>query len=182
MRTPFHLARLPRLIAALALVALQPAGAQAQEITRTANPASANPIARAVNLPPRAKLAYISGTTADISNPDAPKGSVEAFGDTRTQALSVLRKIEKLLTDEGLAMADVVKVNVYLVGDPRLDGKMDFAGLNAAYGQFFGTTAQPNKPVRTALQIAALPKAGGLVEIEVTAARAALPTAPIKTL
>jgi enamine deaminase RidA (YjgF/YER057c/UK114 family) len=48
---------------------------------------------------------------------------------------------------------------------------MDFAGLNAAYSQYFGSAAQPNKPVRTALQVAALPMPGGLVEIEMTAAK-----------
>ena len=68
-------------------------------------------------------------------------------------------------------MGDVVKVNAFLLGDPKLDGKMDYAGLNAAYSQFFGTAAQPNKPVRTAVQVAGLPMPGGLIEIEMTAAR-----------
>jgi enamine deaminase RidA (YjgF/YER057c/UK114 family) len=87
-----------------------------------------------------------------------------------------MKKFEKLLAAQGLTFADVVKVNVFLLGDPKLDGKMDFAGLNAAYGEYFGSAAQPNKPVRTALQVAALPMAGGLVEIEMTAAKA--PEAP----
>ena len=72
----------------------------------------------------------------------------------------------------------MVKVNVFMVGDPKLDGKMDFNGLNAAYSQFFGSSAQPNKAVRTALQVAALPMPGGLIEIEATAAKVVPPVAP----
>ena len=68
-------------------------------------------------------------------------------------------------------MSDVIQMRVYLAGDPSLGGKMDFAGMNAAYGQFFGTKEQPNKPVRTTVQIAALAIPDALVEIEVTAVR-----------
>ena len=155
----------------LALALMMSAGAQAQEIKRTVNPNSTLPLAVAVTVPAGSTLVFFSGNLADVANPDAPKGTVEAYGDTRTQATSILKKFEKLLANEGLALGDVVKVNVFLVGDAKLDGKMDFAGLNAAYGQFFGTAAQPNKPVRTAVQVAGLPMPGGLIEIEMTAAR-----------
>jgi hypothetical protein len=66
-------------------------------------------------------------------------------------------------------MADVVQMDVFLAGDPAKDGKMDFAGMNAAYSKFFGTAEQPNKPVRAAMQVAALATAWGLVEIQVVA-------------
>jgi enamine deaminase RidA (YjgF/YER057c/UK114 family) len=48
---------------------------------------------------------------------------------------------------------------------------MDFAGFMQGYTQFFGTPAQPNLPVRSAMQVAALANPGFLVEIEVTAVR-----------
>ena len=163
-----------RAVLAGALAALAAGAAQAQdikEIRRTGIPGSTFPISLAVSVPADTRLTFISGTLADVANPDAPKGSIESYGNTQTQTASVLKKIEKLLAAEGMALADVVKVNVFLVGDPKLDGKMDFAGLNAAYSQFFGSAGQPNKPVRTALQVAALPMPGGLVEIEVTAAK-----------
>jgi enamine deaminase RidA (YjgF/YER057c/UK114 family) len=48
---------------------------------------------------------------------------------------------------------------------------MDFAGFMEGYKQFFGTPAQPNLPVRSAMQVAALASPGFLVEIEVTAVR-----------
>jgi enamine deaminase RidA (YjgF/YER057c/UK114 family) len=155
----------------LALLAAIPA--HAQEIRRVVDPASTLPFATAVTVPAGAQFTFVSGTIADVANPDAPKGSLDAYGDTKTQAASILGKIEKALEKEGLSLGDVVKVNVYLVGDPKLGGKMDFAGLNAAYGQFFGTAAQPNKATRTTVQVAALPLPAALVEIEVTAARAA---------
>ena len=121
------------------------AGAQAQEIKRTTNPNSTLPLAAAVTVPANSTLVFFSGNLADVANTDAPKGTIEAYGDTKTQALSILKKFEKLLAAEGLTMGDVVKVNVFLVGDPKLEGKMDFAGLNAAYGQFFGTATQPDR-------------------------------------
>jgi enamine deaminase RidA (YjgF/YER057c/UK114 family) len=169
-------------LTALALAAqLAALPAQAEDIKRTGAPTSTIPLSRAVSVPANTRIVFFAGTLADVANPDAPKGSIEAYGDTQTQATSVLKKIAALLANEGLELGDVVKMNVFMAGDPKLDGKMDFAGLNAAYSQFFGTAAQPNKPVRTALQVAALPMPGGLVEIEVTAAKVAvLPVRPKK--
>ena len=167
---------LTSLVTGVALTAqLAALPAQAEEIKRTGAPTSTIPISRAVGVPANTRIVFFAGTLADVSNPDAPKGSIEAYGDTQTQATSVLKKIAALLANEGLELGDVVKMNVFLAGDPKLDGKMDFIGLNAAYSQFFGTATQPNKPVRTALQVAALPMPGGLVEIEVTAAKVAAP-------
>ncbi|CDG83693.1 RidA family protein [Janthinobacterium agaricidamnosum] len=156
----------------LALAALQLATpVQAEEIRRTGVPGSNFPISTAVSVPAAAHLVFFSGNLADIANPQAPKGSFEAYGDTYTQTISILKKFEKLLAAEGMTLGDVVKVNVFLAGDPKLEGKMDFKGLNEAYMQYFGSAAQPNKPVRTALQVAALPMPGGLIEIEMSAAK-----------
>ena len=68
-------------------------------------------------------------------------------------------------------MGDVIKMQAFLVGDPEMGGKMDFAGFMRGYTQFFGTEAQPNLPSRSALQIAGLANPNYLVEIEVTAVR-----------
>jgi len=68
-------------------------------------------------------------------------------------------------------MGDVVMMHVYMAGDPANGGKLDFAGMNAAFGQFFGTKEQPNKPARSAMQVAALVVPGPLLEIEVIAAK-----------
>jgi enamine deaminase RidA (YjgF/YER057c/UK114 family) len=165
-----------RLAAGASLALLQLAtAAHADEIRRTASPSSQAPISTTVSVPAASRIVFFSGHLADVANPAAPKGSIEAYGNTTTQVTSILKKFEKLLAAEGLTLGDVVKVNVFMVGDPELGGKMDFAGLNAAYSQYFGSAAQPNKPVRTALQVFALPMPGGLVEIEMTAAKAPAP-------
>ncbi|OYO28534.1 RidA family protein [Janthinobacterium sp. PC23-8] len=158
------------LIAALTFAA---GAAGAQDIRRTAIPNSNFPISVAVSVPATASTVYFSGVLPDVANPAAPKGSFESFGDTQTQALSVLRKLQAALKNEGLDFGDVVQLRVFLVGDARLDGKLDFNGLNAAYSQFFGTQQQPAKPARTALQVVALPLPGALVEIDLVAAKAA---------
>jgi enamine deaminase RidA (YjgF/YER057c/UK114 family) len=162
-----------RLLAGMTFTALTLAAlpSHAEDIKRTALPGGSTfPISTAVSVPADARIVFFSGHLADVANPDAPKGSYEAYGDTQTQATSILKKFEKLLAAEGLTLGDVVKVNIFMVADPKL-GHMDFAGLNAAYTQYFGTAAQPNKAVRTALQVAALPMPGGLLEIEMTAAK-----------
>ena len=61
---------------------------------------------------------------------------------------------------------------MFLVGNPRLGGKLD-QGFNQAYSQFFGTAQQPNKVARSVVQVAALANPAFLVEIEATAAKAA---------
>jgi enamine deaminase RidA (YjgF/YER057c/UK114 family) len=115
---------------------------------------------------------YASGQVPTPVTPaDRDKGTPAVYGDTKTQAANVLAKIENLLKEQGLGMGDVVMMHAYLVGDPAMGGKLDFAGLNAAYGQYFGTKDQPNKPARSAVQVAALAIPGPLVEIEVIAVK-----------
>ncbi|MGB7904007.1 MAG: RidA family protein [Steroidobacteraceae bacterium] len=129
------------------------------------------PIASSVAVPGTARIVFVSGTLADVVKPDAPAGSSERLGDTETQSASVLAKIEKELAASGLTMADVVKMNVFMVGDPAKGGGMDFGGLMKAYSRYFGEASNGNLPARTTVQVAALPLPGALVEIEVVAAR-----------
>jgi len=115
---------------------------------------------------------YVSGQIASPVTPaDPAKGTPAVYGDTKAQATSEILKIQAILKDQGLTLGDVVMMHVYLAGDPAKDGKLDFAGLQAAYTQYFGTTDQPNKPARAAMQVAALAAPWALVEIEVIAVR-----------
>ena len=156
------------------LLALLPAAAllqpvHAAEIQR--RQAGNFPISSSVLVPAGSEIVFLSGTLADPVNPDAPAGSADPLGDTEAQAGSVLAKLAKELAASGLSMSDVVKMNVFLVGDPARGGVMDFEGLMKAYARHFGTPEQPNLPARTTVQVAALPVPGALVEIEVVAAR-----------
>jgi enamine deaminase RidA (YjgF/YER057c/UK114 family) len=92
-------------------------------------------------------------------------------GDTKTQTIHVIQQIQKALEVQKLTLGDVVMMHVYLMGDPAKGGKMDFAGFMEGYSQFFGTKDQPNKPARSAMQVAALAAPAALVEIEVIAAK-----------
>lgn len=115
---------------------------------------------------------YVSGQLASPIKPaDKEKGTPAEYGDTKAQATSALTKIQAILKEQGLDMKDVVMMHVFMAGDPAKGGKLDFAGLQAAYTQFFGTEAQPNKPARAAMQVAALAAPWALVEIEVIAVK-----------
>ena len=144
-------------------------GARGQVVVKHLQPNEKSPIANGVWA---GDTLYLSGQLADPVTPaDAAKATAAVYGDTRTQALSALTKIQTLLKAQGLDMKDVVKMSVFLAGDPEKGGKLDFAGLQASYTQFFGTAAQPNKPARSAFQVAALAAPWALVEIEVIAVR-----------
>jgi len=157
---------------ALGLALLGADSSQAQDVLkRSVNPRASIPIATAVSVPASAELVFFSGVLPQPVKADAPAGSTERYGDTQTQALSVLKTLQANLAAEGLGFGDVVSVRVFLVGDPAKDNKLDFGGFNAAFAQFFGTPEQPGRPVRTALQVSALPAPGALVEVDLIAAR-----------
>jgi enamine deaminase RidA (YjgF/YER057c/UK114 family) len=115
---------------------------------------------------------YLSGQLASPVTPaDTTKGTAAIYGDTEAQTMSTLTKIQAALKSEGLGMSDVVMMHVYMAGDPAKDGQLDFPGMMAAYTRFFGTKEQPNKPARSAMEVAALAAPWALVEIEVIAVK-----------
>ena len=128
------------------------------------------PIARAVAVPAGFELIFHSGFTPTPADPKAQEGTPAYWGDTKTQAMSALTRMQESLKSLGVGFGDVVKMNVFLVGDPAT-GTMDFKGFMDAYTQFFGTREQPNLPARSAVQVAGLARAGMLVEIEVVLAK-----------
>ena len=154
---------------ASAILLLGSSVAQA-DIVRYPIPNSTFPIAQAVRVSGDAVTYYVSGQVPPVISRDADPSSPQAYGDTKTQTVGVLNKIKQILEGQGLGMADVVKMQVFLVGDPARNGRMDFAGFMEGYTQFFGGT-QPNLPARSVVGIAALANPGFLVEIEVVAAK-----------
>lgn len=163
--------RRPALRAALVIAAGLAAPAWAQGVVRHPVPGSDFPIAQAIEVPAGRATVYLSGFVPALADPAAAKDSPAAYGDTRRQTISVLTEIEAALKRLNLTVADVIKMQVFLVGDPARAGRMDFAGFMEGYRQFFGTAAQPNLPTRSVFQVAALANPGWLVEIEVTAVR-----------
>jgi enamine deaminase RidA (YjgF/YER057c/UK114 family) len=156
-----------RLIALAASLCALAGAAHAQEIVRGGDPKS--PIASVVTVPAGYDTIYVSGMTPPVIDDKAT--GVAKFGDTKTQTLGVLGRIEAALKSQGATMADVVMMRVLLVGDPAKGGKMDFMGMMEGYKTYFGTAEQPNKPARITSQITALVQDGMLVEIEAQAAK-----------
>jgi enamine deaminase RidA (YjgF/YER057c/UK114 family) len=146
-------------------------GTALAEVKRYPLPGSDFPIAQAVEVTPDTTIVYHSGMTPRPVNPDAERYSREFWGDTEAQTLSVFARLEESLKAKGLSFANVIKMQVYLVGVPELDGAMDFDGMMRAYRKYFGTEEQPNLPARSAFQVAGLAAPGMLVEIEVVLAR-----------
>jgi len=165
-----RLSRPSILVAALLAAMLLPTVAFAQDIVRHKIPQSDFPIAQAVTLPPGTTIHFISGQVPPVVDKAANPNAIAAFGDTRTQTTGVLQRIKDILQGMGLGMGDVVKMQVFLVGDPAQGGRADVTGFMAGYTQFFGG-AQPNLPARAVVQVAALSNPGWLVEIEVVAAK-----------
>jgi len=144
-------------------------GAQAQTAVKRIYGPAAQKFANAVWA---GDTLYVAGQMASPVTPaDPAKGTSAVYGDTEAQTTSALKNIDTILKSQGLTMADVVQMEVFVAGDPAKDGKMDFAGMNAAYSKFFGTSDQPNKPVRAAMQVAALATPWGLVEVQVVAVK-----------
>jgi enamine deaminase RidA (YjgF/YER057c/UK114 family) len=152
--------------------ALAYAAAGAGDVVRTPLPdGNSFPISAAVTVRAGVDTVYLSGALPSPINKDAPKGTAAIYGDMEAQTVSVLTSIKGTLAKLGLGMEDIVKMTVFMAGDPANGGKLNFSGLMAGYRQFFGTKEQPNKPARSAVQVAALVAPGALLEVEVIAAK-----------
>jgi enamine deaminase RidA (YjgF/YER057c/UK114 family) len=144
----------------------------AEDVVRTPLPdGNPFPISAAVTVRAGLDTVYVSGALPTATNKDAPKGTPPVYGDMQAQTVSVLTSIKGTLAKLGLGMGDIVKMTVFMVADPAFDNKLNFPGLMAGYSQFFGTKDQPNKPARSAVQVAALVAPGALLEVEVIAAK-----------
>ncbi len=161
--------------AALAAVTLAATSAAfAQETPASGPPAAvrffgnpSSPISSSVAIPPNAAFVWTSGTVPPVADDTAKPDSPARYGsDTKTQAVGVLKAIEKQLALQGVSMRDVVYLRAYLVADPAKGGKIDTVGWNEAYKQFFGTTENPTKPSRSTVGVAALVNPAYLVEVE----------------
>jgi enamine deaminase RidA (YjgF/YER057c/UK114 family) len=133
-----------------------------------------------------------AGTPERYIDPAQFPGGALTAGVTITEAqgMNALQRIADNLATVGLSMRDVITLRVYLDNAPG-SATMDFNGFNRAYRQYFanvdlltgatlpqprGTGApgppivvNPVRPSRTALEVATLPVAGWLVEIEAVA-------------
>jgi enamine deaminase RidA (YjgF/YER057c/UK114 family) len=146
----------------------------AQDIVRLSG-SSSQPFSPGAKIPGGYDIYFFSGATAAVSNPSAPKGSVDSYGDIAVQTRSALDSLKSSLAKLGLSFADVVQARVYMTRDPTRSGGIDFAGMSKVWATEFGTADQPNRPVRAAVEVAGLIGPGLLIEIEMTAAKKPTP-------
>src|SRR5689334_14662877 len=156
------------LILLVALSASIPAAGARADVVRYPIPNSTFPIAQAVEVKGNVTTYYVSGQVPPVANKDADSQSMAAYGDTKGQTVGVRNRIRGILGGFGLSMADVVKVQVFLVHSPT--APMDFKAFMEGYTQFFGGS-QPSLPARAVVVVASLANPGFLVEIEVIAVK-----------
>ena len=95
------------------------------------------------------------GGTAGVD----PSTGALAGPDVGSQTRQILRSFAVMLAAAGSDLDHVVHVDVYLLDIA------DFEAMNAAYIEAFGE----HRPARTAIGVAALPKAGAVVTMGLTA-------------
>ena len=122
-----------------------------EPVTAIGAPAAIGPYSHAVSA---AGLLFCSGQIP--LDPDSGELVGEAPGE---QAAQCLRNLQAVCAAAGAALADAVRVTVYLTDMGA------FAEVNEVYGTFFA--ADP--PARVAIGVAALPK-GAQVEIDAVVA------------
>ena len=120
----------------------------AKEVVNTKNaPAAIGPYVQAVK---SNGFLFISGQLGfDVENGNQIPDSVEE------QAALSLKNLDAIMTEAGTGRKNVVKTTIFLTN------MEDFAKVNEVYAEFFGE----DKPARSCVAVAALPK-GGKVEIE----------------
>lgn len=101
----------------------------------------------------RSGLLLLAGQT-----PIDPATGALVDGDVATQARQVFGNLEHVLVAAGASLADVLKVNVYLIS------MADFGAVNDVYATVF----EAPYPARTTVAVAELPL-GARIEIELVA-------------
>ncbi len=125
-----------------------------QELTKISTPNAPNaigPYSQAVRV---GDLLFCSGQI-----PLDPKTMEVVTGDIKVQTECVMKNVEGLLKGAGLGFDRVIKATCFL------KNMGDFASFNEVYGKYLGT----QKPARSTVEVARLPK-DVLVEVEVIAA------------
>lgn len=104
-------------------------------------------------------LVYIAGQVSSDAS-----GKLVGEGDFEAQAEQVFKNVKLALEAAGATMADVVKMNTYIVAavDPA-----DVPKMRAVRGRYFGSGTPP---ASTLVYVSRLAQPGWMIEVEVVAA------------
>ena len=97
---------------------------------------------------------WVSGTTATDEN-----GKVVGVGDAAAQARYILQKIERVLKEAGVSIADVARTRMFVTDISQWEA------IGRVHGEFFSEI----RPVATMVEVSKLIDPDHLVEIEVDA-------------
>ncbi len=128
----------------------------------------AAPWSESVEIPAGARVLYVSGQVPPVIDPGAPIEARAAYGDMETQTRGVLKRLEAKLANAGYTMADIVKLQCFLVGEERFGGRPDLEGFGRAYREVFASGALP---ARTRIEVLRLMNPAWVIEIEAVAAK-----------
>ncbi|PZF85736.1 hypothetical protein C1I92_03720 [Jiangella anatolica] len=157
-------------------------------------------IASGVAVGNQVPLYFSSGVGPSALNTAAPAGTPERYIDpaqfpggvlpagvtvTEAQGMNAMARIQENLTSQGLTLADIISMRIYLEAPPGAT-RADYNGWNRAYRKWVANVnrvtgevipayapvsfANATRPSRTNLEVDTLPVGGWLVEIEVVAA------------
>jgi enamine deaminase RidA (YjgF/YER057c/UK114 family) len=107
----------------------------------------------------RGTLVYIAGQVSSDAS-----GKLVGEGDFEAQAERVFANVKLAVEAAGAGMADIVKMNTYIVAsvDPA-----DVPKMRAVRGRYFGSGTPP---ASTLVYVSRLAQPGWLIEVEVVAA------------
>jgi len=128
----------------------------------------AAPWSESVEIPAGARLLYVSGQVPPALDAQAPIEARATYGDMETQTRGTLRRLKAKLENAGYTMADIVKLQCFLVGEERFGDRPDLEGFGRAYREVFATA---DLPARTRIEVVRLMNPAWLVEIEAVAAK-----------
>ncbi|GAB4112256.1 MAG: RidA family protein [Thermoflexibacter sp.] len=137
-----------------------------EQVKRYDNPTAQ--ILQGVEIPAGKKLFFTSGIVAPVLD-STSTDPYKRYGDTYTQSINTMKRIEDILVKAGLGLKDVVFLRIYIAPDPNKNKEFDFAAWFRAYQVFFNNAQNPVKVARTTLGTAALARPELLVEIEAVA-------------